>query len=163
MRYFTFLISAFILISCAEEKHDFVYGEYEYKAYYKGELDELVPWHSYNGTVFNDTLFLTTVSFKSDYGNKSCASDTAYYYKTVLGLPLSKKYNRLLNHYTSVSSIFYDNGKSIDTCIRSSINNTRKFSVTENYIEVIWCDNGSDDCNPKDAYVTHFIRPKQYQ
>ena len=163
MRYFIFLISAFILISCAEEKHDFIFGKYEYKAYYQGEVDELVTSSPYDGTVFNDTLFLTNVTFGREYRRQSCAPDTGYFYKDVLAIPLKKRFNRLLNHYTGVSTSYYLNGEAIDTCIRNNRSTTPKFSVTKDYIEVIWCNDGSNDCNPKEAYVSHFMRPKQYQ
>ena len=161
MRNFIFLISAFILISCAEGKHDFVYGEYEFKSYFKGELDNSTD--SYDGIVLNDTLFLTDIDFRYRLLPRSCAADTLHYFKSTIAIPLNKRYDKLLNLSTRVRTSHVVNGKARDTCIRENTKGTYKFSVTEDYIEVVYCLDGSDDCNPKEAFITHLIRPKQYQ
>ena len=67
MKNYILWISALILTSCAEEKHNFVYGEYKEIGYMNGELDDdlydILPPDIYDGNVFNDTLYLT----HSDY------------------------------------------------------------------------------------------------
>jgi len=161
MKNYILWISSLMLISCAEEKHDFVFGEYEEMAYMDGELDEGLSSDIYTGTVFNDTLYLTY----SDYGRliakKPCAIDTAYYFKEVLAIPLNKRYDELLQTYKSIYTSRYDPYDRIfvDTCIRVNAENVYKFSVTEDYIEIVYCEDGTQDCNPEEAYVKHYIRP----
>ena len=170
MKNYILWISALILTSCAEEKHDFVYGEYKEIIYMDGELDDdlydILHPDIYDGNVFNDTLYLTHSKYGLLGANKSCAIDTGYYRKEVLAIPLNKRYNELLETYKSISTSHYvlskddpPNAIRVDTCIRENTQNRYKFSVTEDYIQIVYCNDGTQDCNPKQALVKHYLRP----
>ena len=154
-----------MLLSCAEENRDFVYGQYEHKQYFEGEQVEFGDDRVfYDGTVFNDTLYLTRSSFSffnyDKYRVQSCAPDTSYYAKSVYAIPLSKKYNKFIYRNKYVGTHHYKNGENVDTCIRVNFKSINKFSVTEDYIELVECNDGTEDCKPIEAVVTHFIRPR---
>jgi len=155
-----------MLVSCAEEKHDFVYGEYKEMCYLKGELQDGISSDIFNGTVFNDTLYLTYSNYHKFGGNKSCAIDTSYYLKQVLAIPLIKRYDELLWTTKSISTSHWTLSKNdpptairVDTCIRKNNEDIIKFSVTEDYIELVFCPYEAQDCPLEEAAVTHFIRP----
>ena len=52
-----FILSILCLLSCTDEKHEFIYGEYVYRAYLSGELQDYGEPDIYDGVVFNDSLF----------------------------------------------------------------------------------------------------------